>query len=147
MKIINRMLFLRIFAISSIHLLMVYANELSDYWKAFNNLKDCLDTLNVTYQLGVKLTGSLVVLPVGEFDKDIVFDDYGRCLGRHNTTLVVYGAYSNNTQVEELTCDTNRCNGIGPHSDPVIPNSGLRRQRFRMLKLIGPGDTIRCSVL
>lgn len=68
------MLFLRIFIILSIHLLMVYANELSDYWKAFNNLKDCLDTLNVTYQLGVNLTGSLVVLPVGEFDRDIVFD-------------------------------------------------------------------------
>lgn len=45
--------------------------------------------------------------------------------------------------MEELTCDTN---SIGPHSDPVIPNGGLRRQCFRMLKLIRPGETLLDAV-
>lgn len=140
------MLLNKLFIILIVCIFNVYATDLSDYWRAFDNLRDCLLTLNITYQLGVSLDGLLVLLPLNLFDRDTVFEDHRRCLGRHNTTLIVYGSYSNNTEIEGLTCNTNRLDGVSPLSDPVIPSSGLTRKRFKRKFRIGPGETLLDAV-
>lgn len=142
----NKMLLSNLFVILLVYIFNVYATDLSDYWRVFDNLRDCLLTLNITYQLGVRLTGLLVLLPVDLFDRDTVFEDHRRCLGKHNTTLIVYGSYSNNTEIEGLTCNTNRMDDVHPHSDPVIPSSGLTRKRFKQTFRIGPGKTLLDAV-